>query len=107
MAEISVQVDRDGSTEELTLDLDLSTLTMRESVRLEQILGEQTFAALGRQTTDTLTSPRVIQGVIFVKLKSVYPDIELDGFDLDLATLQNALEVDNPKAAASNGGPRP
>jgi hypothetical protein len=105
MGEITIQVDRDDGTEELTLDLDLSTLTMRESVRLEAILGEQTFAALAREATETLTSPRVIQGVIYVKLKTLYPDIELDGFDLDLSTLQEAMP-DSPKVAASNGGSR-
>jgi hypothetical protein len=103
MAEITIQVDQEEGTEELTLDLDLSTLTMRESVRLEQILGEQTFAALASEAVETLTSPRVIQAVIFVKLKTLYPHIELDGFDLDLASLQEAMP-DSPKVAASNGG---
>ena len=106
MAEITVQLDLpDGTIEAVPLDLSLDALTMREAARLEEVLGEEAFTRL---TTEGITpSPRVIQALIYVKLRAIHPEVALDGFDLSLEELQAALEEEEevpPLSVASGGG---
>jgi hypothetical protein len=99
-AEVTVRVDReDGTSEDVVLTLDLQRLTMRESVRLEEILGPDTFGSLadGLRQGDTI-SPRIVQGLLYVKLKSSHPEVTLDSFDVDLEELQRALDGEEPPA---------
>ena len=108
MPEITVQLDHpDGTTEAVQLDLSLETLTMREAARLEEVLGDEAFHKL---TTEGITpSPRIIQALVYIKLRALYPEVALDGFDLSLEELQAAFEEEEeeeppPLSVASGGG---
>lgn len=84
-----VQITIDGETEEVELDPDLSKFSLRETVRLEEALGESIFEKL-MGSTDALgnqnipSSPKIIQAILWAKLASVYPDLGLSDFDLDM-----------------------
>lgn len=105
MATVQIRIDQNGHAPEvLDLDLSLDTMTMRESVRLEEALGSERFDALVRTGFGGELSPRVIQAVVYAKLKTVRPDVELDSFDLELDDLASALESDLPKEEPSAGG---
>jgi hypothetical protein len=101
LPDINVRLDKpDGTSETVTIDLSLDTLTMRESVRLETVLGEDTFSRIVSEGLDgaaNLTSPKIIQGLIYVKLKTLHPEVELDEFDLDLEDLEKALFPKGPE----------
>lgn len=97
MGTIRVRIDSGNGSppEEMELDLSLDSLTMRESVRVEEVLGPDRFRDLvtkGLQSS-VAASPSVIQAVVFAKLATIRPDVTRDGFDLDLEDLQNAMEV--------------
>lgn len=108
-AKVTVRVDREGmDPEDVVLVLDLDHLTMREAVRLEETVGPETFAALisgGLQGPEGM-SPKIVRGLIFAKLKTLHPDVELDAFDVDLEELGAALsaEVEVPLAEPSGDG---
>lgn len=107
MGTVTVRLDRDdGTYEELPLELNLETLTMREAVRLEEILGVEAYTELVTNGIDgaSATSARLLRGVLYVKLKTLRPDVELDAFDLDLNDLQAALEAPAPLGEDSGGG---
>lgn len=95
---IKVQLlNPDGTTEDVDLDLDLDSLSMREAVRLEESLGEKGFAALmSGDLTLTDIRPSTIRAMIFAKLATLRPDVGLDGFDLDLGALGDALAEPEP-----------
>jgi hypothetical protein len=106
MADITVTLDRpDGTSEDVTVDLTLDSLTMRESVRLEAIIGQDVFSRLATDGLDLaeVSSPKIIQGLIFVKLKTRFPDVDLDAFDVDLDELAKAFDIDIPKASTPEG----
>lgn len=109
MSTVHIKIDRvDGTPEILELDLSLDTMTMRESVRLEAAIGPELFERLvsGSLEGPAAISPRIVQAVIYAKLKTIRPEVELDAFDLDLEELEHALEAvaANPKAATSRKG---
>lgn len=104
MPEITIRLDHpDGSVEELPLEISLEALSMREAARLEEVLGEDAF---NRLTTEGITpSPKIIQAVVYVKLRSIRPEITLDGFDLSLEELGEAFgEVTPPPLSVASGG---
>jgi hypothetical protein len=107
MAKVTVQVDRPGEPpEQVMLELSLETLTMRESVRLEELVGPAVFADVAAGDTKALSRPTVIRAIIYTKLKSERPDVELEAFDLDLTELAEAFtseENESPKGPASAG----
>lgn len=84
---------------EYDLDLDLDSLTLRESVRLEEQLGPDLTDQM-MKTGDLPQRPSVIQALIFVKLKSELPDIDVDDFDFDLGALAD-LDTGKDEAASS------
>lgn len=85
---------RNGEATEVELNPDLSQFSLRETVRLEEALGEQLFDRLMGSAGDggkveVPSSPRIIQAIIWCKLASVYPEIGLNDFDLDLSQLMD------------------
>jgi hypothetical protein len=89
-----VRVDTPGGAEEVELDLSLEKLTMRESVRLEETLGGEMFDRImaGKVEAAEMARPSFIRAMIYTKLKTIRPELELDGFDLDLEDLNAELE---------------
>lgn len=106
MSRIALQVDTDGGVEVVEVDLDFESLTMRESVWLEEALGTETFDGVTAGKVP-LMRPSIMQAMLYVKLRSVRPGITIDSFDIDLTALQEALtdvvegEGDLPKGVAS------
>lgn len=100
---LNIRIDReDGSSEDFPIDLDLSTLTMRESVRIEELLGREAFDALmgGGMTPTQLGRPSVLRAVIYAKVKTHRPDVTPDTIDLDLDQLAAAIEEEEPDPKA-------
>lgn len=97
---MKIRIDTEGGTEEVELSLNLEDLTMRESVRLEEQLGEVTFEALmaGKLNEAAMMKPRYIRAFLYAKLKTARPDLEIDGFDVDLDDVLTELGAE-PEAA--------
>jgi hypothetical protein len=97
LVDISI-TNEDGTTEVLSLDLDLEALTMRESVVLETTLGGDRFDKLMGGKAEM--RPSVIQAMLYAKLKTVRPGLEVGDFDVDLTELYEVLGgTDNPKVS--------
>ena len=87
---ITIRIDGVEGPEELELDMDLSSLTMREALTLEQTLGGESFDQLMKG--EIAMRPSLIQAVVYAKLRTQRPDITADQFDLELGDLEAALE---------------
>jgi hypothetical protein len=88
---IQVQVGE----EVIDLDIDLSKITMKEAISLEESLDGETFDLLMKG--EAPMRPSLIRAVIFAKLHTLYPEVPLDGFDIDLTVLYESLtEEDGP-----------
>lgn len=94
---LKFDVEIDGESREVDLDLSLSTFTLKESIRLEEAIGEQKFASLmdGREITP---SPRMIQALIWTKLATLIPGVGMDDFDLDLGDIAEVWKAGNATA---------
>jgi len=94
MNRIDIEItNSDGTAEIFALDLDLESLTMRESVVLETTLGGERFDLLMLGKAEM--RPSVIQALLYAKLKTDRPDLELDSFDVDLTALYEVLGGDD------------
>lgn len=91
----NIQIQIDGQDEPVEVSLDLAALTMRESVWLEEMLGADGFDQLA--AGEGFMRPSVIRAILYVKLRSMFPDLSADGFDVDLSVLTEALDAD-PKS---------
>jgi len=70
-----VNVSREGKAE--TVDLDMADITSKEMVRFQKLVGDE-------HTDDLLAGkirPDLIDSLVFVKLKRLYPDLNQDDFD--------------------------
>ena len=93
MGKLTVEVQRDGGTIEVVVDLDPNHLTLQESVRVEKELGADGRALFKGEEVDV--SPRVIQVILWAKLVTRFPDLKVDGFDLDLGALADMVTGDD------------
>ena len=93
MGKLTVEVQRDGGTIEVVVDLDPNHLTLQESVRVEKELGADGRALFKGEEVDV--SPRVIQVILWAKLVTRFPDLKVDGFDLDLGALGDMVTGDD------------
>lgn len=102
MATIQVQVD--GHDNPLVLELSLDSLTLRESVRLQKQIGNARFDRMV-ETGNIELRPDFIQALVYSKLKTQLPDIEIDSFDLDAAEVMDHIarfdEDDEGKAGSA------
>ena len=72
---MQVNVSREGKAE--TIDLDMTDITSKEMVRFQKLVGDE-------HTDDLLAGtirPDLIDSLVFVKLKRLYPDLNQDDFD--------------------------
>lgn len=86
-----------------TLDLDPNRLTLRETVRLERVLGPELGGL--RDASDgggeVIVTMALVQAMIWTKLCSVLPEpIGIDDFDIELG----AVTPHTTEAAVPNGG---
>jgi hypothetical protein len=96
---VTVEVDGADGSHLVEVDLNLDSLTLRESVHLEEALGsDATEALLAGKAAQT---PKLIRAIIYAKLSSQIPDLTLDGFDLDFLQLQAFID----EAAAVGADP--
>lgn len=86
-----LEITVDGETSEVELDLDLDTFTLRESVRLEDALPGDQFAAIMENPGELRPTPRMLQAMIWSKLATRFPGLAIDGFDLDLGELMETV----------------
>ncbi len=96
LGKLTVQVQKDGGTVDVVVDLDPNHLTLQESVRVERELGAEARAMFKGEEVDV--SPRVIQVLIWAKLVSRFPDLKVDGFDLELGSLADMVTEDDDRA---------
>lgn len=82
---IRVQVEQDGSTSEVELDLDPNHLTLKEGVRLEKTLGPGAQSLFSGKEIEV--SFVMLRALLWAKLTTEYSSIGIDDFDLDLADL--------------------
>jgi hypothetical protein len=82
MAVMAFAIEQDGETQTIEIDvtLDPGKFTLRELVRLEEVLGGEAMM-LWPQGGLSFT-PRVLQAMIWTKLVSVAPGLPLDAVDL-------------------------
>ncbi len=93
LGKLTVQVQSDGGTVDVVVDLDPNHLTLQESVRVERELGAVGQAMFKGEEVDV--SPRVIQVLLWAKLVSRFPDLEVDGFDLELGAVADMVIDDD------------
>ncbi len=93
---VQVQVTGPDGSETVDVDIDYGSFTMREALALEEALGGETFDLLAAGKLGS-ARPSVVQAILFAKLRTVYPDATLDGFDFDLSALAGD---DDPKGSA-------
>lgn len=86
--------------EVLEVDLDLNKLSLQEAVRVEEQIGEEAFGRLV-ESEEPPRSPRFIRALLYAKIKTHYPNLEVDGFDIDIASL---AEDDDEEAGGDSPG---
>ena len=94
LGKLTVQIQRDGDTVDVDVDLDPNHLTLQESVLLEKHLDVDKARALFAGEAVEIT-PQVIQVIIWTKLTKRFPDIELDGFDLEIGAMADMMTDDD------------
>lgn len=77
MAHITVDVN--GTAHDI--DLDFGKLTLKESVLVQRMVGNQAWD----EFTTGVMRPNVLEAIVFAKLRGSFPDLSVDDFDFDLA----------------------
>ena len=88
----AIQVEVAGAT--YKIDIDPDALSLQESVRLEECVGPENFDRL--MGGELPSRPSFIRALLFSKLKTQIPDLEIDGFDLDIGDLERAVVPERP-----------
>ena len=80
MLAFTVTVDGEETTSEVDVSFDAARFSLREMVRVEDALGSD-FAE--RFINGSLPfTPKTLQALLWAKLATQIPELELDGFDL-------------------------
>ncbi len=88
-----LDITRDGSTAVVELDLDLANLSMQEQRRVEEVIGEERFAAWGRG--EGHPSPLLLLALVYGKLlHTPFKDLTIDDIDFDVSELAALAETD-------------
>jgi hypothetical protein len=93
---VKVNVSREGSTQEV--EIDLTDVTSKDMVRFQRLVGDE--------ATDALLSgkvrPYIIDTLVFVKLRRMFPDLDQDDFDFSYSeALDEFGDEDDPEGKAS------
>lgn len=91
---MNIEITIDGETTPVEVDPDLDKFTLRELVRLEAALGgdvmDKLMGVRGRGVPLT-PRPSVLQAIIWAKVATMFPQVGLDDFDLDIADVAGAI----------------
>ncbi len=87
---MKVTVTTDGEQVDHDVSLDFETLTLKQGVRLEKVMGADRCQRLLSGDAGLAMMPSTIQALIYVQIADKFPDLKIGDFDLDLADL--ALE---------------
>lgn len=79
---MQVELNVDGQA--VAVDLDFNRLTLQDTVAVRRLLGDDYQSTLG---AGNVSDPLVIHALLFVKLRGMFPDLEPDGFDVDMSAL--------------------
>lgn len=84
----------DGSTE--TVDIDLGTLTLQESCRVEDALGPDKFDRYLDNLSRGVMWPSAVRAIVWAKLVADMPDLAIDSFDIDTDDDEEEAQSANP-----------
>lgn len=87
-----MQVEVTINGEAVPVSLDVTDLTLRETVDIRRHLGEEYASTLG---VGNVFDPLVLQAIIWVRLRGRFPDVTPDDFDIPMSALFGALDA-NP-----------
>ena len=100
---MKLDITRNGETTEVEVDVSLDRMSLQESVRLEEAVGEVAFdrmqaaaeAAERGEEFDPrgLQSPKIIQAILWAKLATLYPGLSITEFDIDMESLAEVMEA--------------
>ena len=91
-----LDITRNGTTAVVELDLDLANLSMQEQRRVEEVIGEERFAAWG--SGDGYPSPLLLLALVYGKLlHTPFSDLTIDDIDFDLSELAALADTDEEK----------
>lgn len=93
---MQVEITVDGVTSLLDIDLGLDRFTLLESVRLEDALPADQFAAIMENDGEIAPTPRMLQAMLWAKLATQFPGLGLEDFDLDLSELMESMVDTSP-----------
>ncbi len=91
-----MDITRNGSSAVVELDLDLANLSMQEQRRVEEVIGEERFAAWGRG--EAHPSPLLLLALVYGKLlRTPFSDLTIDDIDFDISELAALAETDTER----------
>lgn len=96
MSEVKIKLLTDQGEEDVSLNISFDSMSLQELTTLEETVGPDVFDQLSSGKVSP--RPSVLRAMVFAKLKTVYPTLEIEQFDTDSAALVEALtEADGPK----------
>lgn len=94
LGRLEIEIVRDGKPAKVEIDLDPNRFTLKESVRLEKVVGKKEIQKIF-SGAEVEVSFEMFQAMLWAKLATVAPDIGIDDFDLDLSAMVEALGEDD------------
>jgi len=92
-----IEITVDGESVEHDVDLDIDRLTLKQSVKLEKVMGPDRCAKMLGGDESIAALPTSIQAIIYVQLADQFPGLKLGDFDFDLNELFDVV-ADEPTA---------
>lgn len=83
----TITVDVNGTTH--TVDVTLSSLTLRQGVAVEEAVGADAWDAFVSGSASM--RPSLMRALLWAKLRDLIPDLTIDDFDLPIEDLIDAL----------------
>lgn len=81
---MKIRLEIDGTEQEV--DLDLGSLTLREAVDVQRTIGDDKWDELAAGSPNGIR-PDVIQALIYAKLHTKNPELDVSGFDFDMRNI--------------------
>ncbi len=98
---MKIQVTVDDVTSDVEIEFD--SITLQESVTIEEALGVDAYDRflVDSESGNAFGRPSYIRALVFAKLRSEFPDIAVNDFDVDMTTVFDEAEADD---AGNDGG---
>lgn len=92
-SELTLTVDDGDGPTEITVDLDFNHYTLQEHVVLETHLPPNVYDSIldGTFKLIEVGRPSVLRICIYAKLRTLYPGLGIDDFDLDMGEVLKAI----------------